>query len=553
MVVKHALGLLLAVSTACNLAQGQDALPSSNPKVRTVRQVYDHIVRAVGDGRVAPAIRVFPSGYHGSLRIAWYDPVSRSITLEERAYDICAGMGADSTNALALLLGHELAHFYKDHNWGGDFGNALADLDVGRTVGRIGARPEEVVRMESQADDFGGFFGYLAGYNTLGVASHVLSTLYEQYSISPNIIGYPSLPDRIAIAQRSESRLHAMLPSFNAGSLLLALQQFESAALIFDQIAKDFPSREILNDAGVARALAALSMFPRDSLKFIYPIEFDASSRLQHSSTRGEVEPDTTRRTNLLKEALEEFEAAKQRDPEYLPAQINYAIVTAILGDPDLSVPMLTKVLERSRQEKEDLSTANALVARGIAFAMMGESGKARKDFEDASAYGSQISARNLATLDGADPGHVQKSHEKTSFKTEQISGWVPGKYSLIKASEILRCFPQPDCESSDYIDGTVAREGRILVKASDTFEAVSLEFNPRRIRAIMTGRDYRETSARGIAIGDPVSKVRDRYGEPAYTVSQARCTSLVYADSHIAFSVAGSGVVTGWFVYDLE
>lgn len=44
------------------------------------------------------------------------DPDKIQIGLEEKAYDICISFGADSLNALAALLGHELVHYFEKHD-----------------------------------------------------------------------------------------------------------------------------------------------------------------------------------------------------------------------------------------------------------------------------------------------------------------------------------------------------------------------------------------------------------------------------------------------------
>ena len=145
------LGCALLALLVCHRAAGAQALSDSHPKHITAQRVFDDLVRAIGDGRTAPKLRLVASGSGGALKVAWYSPKKNRLTIEEKAFDLAAAMGADSLNALAALIGHELAHFYKDHGWAGDFGNGFADLEVGQRVRTLEQTDEQIVKYESEA------------------------------------------------------------------------------------------------------------------------------------------------------------------------------------------------------------------------------------------------------------------------------------------------------------------------------------------------------------------------------------------------------------------
>jgi hypothetical protein len=166
--------------------------------------------------------------------------------------------GPDSLDALASLMAHELAHYYKDHGWVGDFGNGFADLSVGKKLKKLKRQAAKIVEIETQADYFGGLFGYLAGYNTLGVPPALLNAIYAEYQLEEPLAGYPSLAERREIARRSQRQLAALVPVFEAGNYLMLTGHYAQAAGAFDYIARTFPSREILNNGGVVRALESL-------------------------------------------------------------------------------------------------------------------------------------------------------------------------------------------------------------------------------------------------------------------------------------------------------
>lgn len=212
--------LLLLLGTA-----GAQPLPPDHPKTVAARRVVDDLVRAIGDGRTPPEFQLLASGSSSRMKVAWFAPGHNLLTLEERAYDLCAELGPDSLNGLAVLLGHELAHYYKDHGWVGDFGNGFAELEVGQTLNQLRRSEEKVLELETEADIFGGFFGYVAGYNTLEAAPPLLEKLYTAYALSTQLRGYPALPERQAIARQSAAELRGLIPAFEAGQRLLLVRQ----------------------------------------------------------------------------------------------------------------------------------------------------------------------------------------------------------------------------------------------------------------------------------------------------------------------------------------
>ena len=125
-------GILLPKSSPC---------ASSLQKERVARAVYKHISTAIRDYRQAPAFNFIPVGDFMSDN-AFFNPENTTINLGEKIYDICASFGADSLNALALVLGHELAHFYKDHEWGLAFGTAHFNSGIGEEIYDLSLTPE---------------------------------------------------------------------------------------------------------------------------------------------------------------------------------------------------------------------------------------------------------------------------------------------------------------------------------------------------------------------------------------------------------------------------
>ncbi len=121
---------------------------------------------------------------------------------------------------------------------------------------------------------------------------------------------------------------------------------YEEGLRCFDYIARKFPSREILNNAGVARALEAIDLFEEGALRFAYPFELDAQTRLRSGGKAdqyGYVETGGEQRERLLEEAVEKFEKACEKDPDYATACINLACAFGLQGESEDAIHYANK------------------------------------------------------------------------------------------------------------------------------------------------------------------------------------------------------------------
>ena len=81
------------------------------------RDVFTRLVNSVSNVYSAkPTLTIVPSDY---LVAETYS--TGEIKVGSRLVDLCRRFGKDSTNAMAHILSHELAHFYQNHAF--DFGD----------------------------------------------------------------------------------------------------------------------------------------------------------------------------------------------------------------------------------------------------------------------------------------------------------------------------------------------------------------------------------------------------------------------------------------------
>ncbi len=526
---------LAALSLTWGLAaRAATGLAGDHPKAVSAGRVFDRLVAAVGDARTPPTLRLVPETRGGNLQIAWYSAQAHTVFLEERVYDLCVTQGADSLAALAVLLGHELAHFYGNHDWAGDFGNGFADLQVGRQM--RDAHRQRGLQYETEADVFGGYYGYAAGFNTLGVAPKLLDDIYRTFALSDDLPGYPGLNERQGIARRSQEKLAELVPVFDAARHLLVIGEYEMAAAAFDWLARDFPSREILNNAGVAFALGALAAMPAGQVVYAMPFELDARTRLRqaHAGQRGQ-SGATESVQKLLEQARQHFDSARRRDPDYVPALVNLAAVDYLEGRLHAALGQVTEALSKATADDDGRSRAAALLVRGLC-RVDSDSLRAAADFRAALIGAPELAQRNLEILSG-DRG-------------QQVMTAQPG---------VREPTVGPGSESHDAIlaqprvielTGVQLREGGtplILYRDLGDRHGYVVDTGERSLILLATAPGYAGVTARGITIGASSAALSELYGEPQRVISGVVATDMVYDDAGMVFRLDDTNHVVGW------
>lgn len=483
------------------------------------------------------------------MGVVWFEPDLGAVILEERAYDVLVS-DSDSLDALAFVLGHELAHYYKGHDWTADFVRNTADLAVGRTLKGLAASSRRSIEVETESDYFSGFYGRMAGYQPLEAAGGALARIYAEYDLGDQLAGYASLAERQTMAERTAGQLRELIPVFDGGNWLLLTGRYTEAAACFDYVGRSFPSREILNNTGVAKTLAAIGLFEKGRLPFAYPLELDAQTRLRDTGKAADYEWEATddeRRDRLLADARQSFELARRRDPGYAAAVINLACVADLQGDHEEALLLARRGLSIARKNDEPLAQAHALVIQGIAHTRgeMPDTALARQAFEQALADDDWFARQALAVLDGT--SHATEDGDDATLpasRPESIDGLTAREYDLtLSAPDVQVKVPPIFTEEADlvfYSSKTGAGSSLVIDSGYSTFSFRRAE------RAAVA------PTARGIAIGARQEDVVAVYGAATHTIAGITSTHLVYQTAQIVFSV-DAALVTGWMIYDVE
>ncbi len=400
-----ALGLILIWAAP---AYGETFLPSSHPKVKTTQTIYDRLVRTIGDSRTPPDFRMV-AGKAAQFDVALYSASRRVIYVEEEFYDLVqASLSSSASQALALILGHELAHFYRNHAWAEDFNRSFAQrqiMPLDKSTAPGGSFPVETAierrRLEAEADYFAGFYGYLAGYPTVTIAPQLFDSVYAHYQYNPALPAYEHLRQRKETAREAQYKLLSLIPLFEAGVQSLLIRDYDSAGRIFNRVATDFPSPEVFSNAAVADILAALQGDSLTDRRFVYPVEIDPDTRLSGETKRGPMdltpEEQAERRRTLLDRAKRTLEKVTKLQSSYVPAHINLACVYDLLDEYDLATIEAHTAISLSQSQELPVSLAHARTITGIVLAHRGHHEQSIQEFKRAAELGDRTAAQNLA------------------------------------------------------------------------------------------------------------------------------------------------------------
>ena len=322
------------------------------------QSVFDQLVLAYGSAKTAPQLIVIKSKQKQGIP-AYYerDPIP-TVKVDENLLDICRTFGKDSLNALSVVISHELAHYYNDHDFCTDFAYAIQKRNESFAQRVKLIDKNQKVIYETQADDKGLFYAAIAGYNPFEVQPKLLDEIYRNYQLYDEI-GYPSKVERKEIASNGLIKARRLFNIFKSGLKYIEEKNYDGAIRAFMELNSDFPSRENYNNLGLARTLKALELkeparnekdYPK---RFLYPLEIDNTSRLNQEITRDIEDDKHEHMTKLLKSAQKDFEMTISLDPKYFKGYVNLACVFDLLGNSNASIGKIKELPKEQQLARE--------------------------------------------------------------------------------------------------------------------------------------------------------------------------------------------------------
>ncbi|MDN5203859.1 hypothetical protein QQ008_20880 [Fulvivirgaceae bacterium BMA10] len=514
---------------------------------------------AIGDSRQLPQIEIRP-GKSENAAILIPNPNPRLI-LDEKVYDLCRSFGSDSLNALASIIGHELAHFYRDHKAIiGLIGHSEAEnLDNSNRSSQQNQR----IYLEAEADYFGTFYAFQAGFNSFKTLPKILSLIYNEYQLPNKLSNYPSKQERINIAVARSREMEKFAPVFEVGRFLYTKKYYKEAEACFEYVTSHISSKEAFNNLGVAKLTRVSTLTSQDETHFAYPFEIDVANRLSSNTRGGSTLQEEALKKRLLQEAELNFEKAISFDRYYWRAYINLAITQIFLKNFNAAIGEIDKLRQRAASKGTPVH-ADAFLVRGIALVKAGRMDEARQDFlraREGDAFRidynfSLFKKLNNSWLDDFGEWEVEWTKVerwiKSFFKKETQVQFKKENYFKENINSI-KTIEDKDVDKLITINGTKAPVS-IHFKFDLSINTYLIKFDYHSMRLLQTHTtEGNITTSKGLKVGDDQVAVRKKYGSPGKIIPIAKEGFMyVYEKQHIHFWIIKEKVAK-WEVYEIN
>ncbi|MFK7935325.1 MAG: hypothetical protein AB8G22_17560 [Saprospiraceae bacterium] len=479
--------------------------------------IFKNLTTAIGDYRQEiPQLEIRSS----KGQVATYSRLNNTIYIEKAAIAVCEQFGEQTRDAIAFLLAHELTHFYQKHDWQ-EAGFASTFLSSKMTFEQ--QRADEV-----EADTYGAFMSYLAGYQTIDIIPILLEKLYTDYELTDeNLSSYPSLANRQSVANQVCEQVKTLIRIYEAGNYFFALDQLEEAFYCFQYVAKYVRCKEVMNNLGATALAAASLMSDREQLPFAYPIALDPQLPLRA--------PSGLTKKELLIVAEKQLNSATQYDPTYYRAFINLACVFELQEKPE-RLKVLIEQLDNL--PLSTIEQGQVLILKGIAAARKAEQNTAKQFFKKARSMAKDpfiqlLGKHNEQVLNQKTPIYRSLS---MSMIDDQIND-----YNLILNN------PTPQESILLHHDGV----NDIRLEWLQMPTAIFIQMGKGKV--LMTA-DKNLTTRKGIRIGDATENLLKIYDSNESPLIAKGKQWLIHSASGLIFELAKDGrTVQKWGIYQVD
>lgn len=340
-------------------------------------------------------------------RGAFYDPMANAITLDQPLLDrLRARLSPTGYRAaVALLLGHELGHYWQQ-----------ADCQAAQLIGLPGQMPtnDPRWRTELEADYYGSFAVHLAELDDPAGMETALALLLRDPSGR-----YPPRALRDSVVVQARTRVAALLDTYRLGLCLSLVEAHAEAKACFAAMNREFGSRKVLTLLALSEMHLAMAASEQHRFRYGYPFERDPLSRLERG-VRVPLDRDPATVRRYLTQAEGHLRAALQLDPTYAAAQRNLLCLYLMQRRLAEARQLWAQVLPPPGPETDLL--------RGLLAALQGDTATARKHWEGWAKRNpphplSALAAQNLRVLRGQIPERRDRVPRR-SVLVHPAPGW---------------------------------------------------------------------------------------------------------------------------------
>lgn len=311
--------------------------------------IYQQLRETIGDKDVKwPDLSIWNVEDRGGVYLSG----SNDIYLDHKLVEACTKFGALRDDAIAFIIAHEMTHFYQAHQWG------EAGL-LGRFM--LSDKTFQSHRnLEAEADLFGAFLSYQAGYNTVDLIPRLLDSIYLLYNLDTVASRqYPSLEDRKLVANESCDLAKVLIEMYQMANYQMVLGNSDAARDLYNHVGKSLQFKELHYNIGLSCFMAFLQL---EGISLRYPMAIAPEIPIRRDLLRKS--PDT-----LLKEAMDAFELVLTLyDPGYVNAVIQLISVYDWTGNREKAAELIAQS-EKNPQIADNhhfiLSKANFFARNG--------------------------------------------------------------------------------------------------------------------------------------------------------------------------------------------
>lgn len=510
-----------------------------------------------------------------------------SIILPGELIDFCYSQPGSGAARVAFLLGHELKHILKKDYWkvqqieffarkSRETGDAT---ELNELLTQEKFPSNEIAwrkQLETRADEYGILYASLAGYDVSSIISpdnSFISDFYRQANLDVHgDLKSPSLEQRQNALNDRLKNILDYLPIFDFATAIYAIGEYEAAIELFSKFLTQYPSREVYNNLGLCDYQLAYQLYAdwkpdeiasnpnylfRLSLQIDPVSQFRASTRAVNNQYKGLF-------LSAIKQAVENFKAAIQRDENYATALNNLGCAYLLNGDLNLAQGYLRQAIKM----KPDL--AEAYNNLGICLVAADQKEESPKYFNQAMEISpNQLhSLWNLCILNQL-KGDIKQADESglkylQRDSTSRHAAALKKRLGKPVALTVFQSWQETIDQSSPLLMDRFTKEGW------EVFQTVNAEFayskekeksysnfrfksknSKKEIFLIRTMENYSGATAKNIQIGDSVERVNERYTIPFSVVVTTGGEYRIYHDPGLAFEIAG-GKVAAWFLFDV-
>jgi len=485
------------------------------------------------------------------------------IKIGSRLIEKCRSFGKDSSNAIAHILSHELAHYYQNHSWISNFTSAYANIEWSRKLNE--SEQQLLPVYETQADELGFFYSLNAGYQSWKVSSPLLDSIYVWYQLPNELPGYPPLDQRKKISTRATEKVKSLIPLFRISNYFTLLGKYypgetqyvfyESSGYCLDHLVhENIKTPNVLNNLGVIYFLQAQPMFYEPMNNLMYPVilDFDASSMNMNemvgtkglTPTSGDLSAEAL---DLLERSRDAFTQSLKINKKYYSAHFNIALVHFVLKEEG----SLADKIKYIKGLSTDFDGPTALVLHQLEafdYYLKGDAKKMTDAFKKAIKRGnlSAQSNHDILSKKASNTNDSPSPLKWTVDSTEKIFGKnVNEFFKSFKSSQETRLDPYTE----KFILWTDKKtEGSIYTFRSQFSQTVY------RDMLFFEVEDANFETSHGLKLNSSENDVIKVYGNPFYKNSSYNGYQYLYPSQSMIVTVDyNANTVTGIMYYGMK